>query len=49
MTTSDRAAVLEFFKDYEQVTEVLQRLSEKVTAAGVDVPGVTVTKETRAA
>lgn len=49
VTIADRAAVLAFFAEYEQITEVLQKLAEKVTAAGVTVPGVTVTEEQRAA
>jgi hypothetical protein len=49
ITISDRAALLTFFAEYEQITEVLQKLAEKVTAAGVTVPGVTVTEEQRAA
>jgi hypothetical protein len=49
VTISDRAAVLAFFAENELVTEVLQKLAEKVTAAGVTVPGVTVTEEQRAA
>lgn len=49
ITISDRAALLAFFAANEQITEVLQRLAEKATAAGVAVPGVTVTEEQRAA
>lgn len=49
VTIQDRSAVLAFFANYDQVTEVLQKLAEKVTAAGVTVPGVTVTEEQRAA
>lgn len=49
VTISDRAALLSFFSANEQITEVLQRLAEKATAAGVTVPGVTVTEEQRAA
>ncbi|MCK1465808.1 hypothetical protein IVB34_47880 [Bradyrhizobium sp. 2] len=49
VTIADRAAVLAFFADNDQVTEVLQKLAEKVTAAGVTVPGVTITEEQRAA
>lgn len=49
VTITDRAALLAFFANNEQVTEVLQKLAEKVTAAGVTVPGVTVTEEQRAA
>ncbi len=49
VTIADRGALLAFFADNEQITEVLQRLAEKATAAGVKVPGVTVTEEQRAA
>lgn len=49
VTISDRAALLTFFSANEQITEVLQRLAEKATAAGVNVPGVTVNEEQRAA
>lgn len=49
VTISDRAAVLAFFAENELVTEVLQKLAEKVTAAGVTVPGATITEEQRAA
>lgn len=49
ITISDRAALLAFFAANEQITEVLQKLAEKATAAGVAVPGVTVTEEQRAA
>jgi hypothetical protein len=49
VTITDRAALLTFFAEYEQVTEVLQKLAEKVTAAGVTVPGITITEEQRAA
>lgn len=45
----DRAAVLAFFAENEQITEVLQKLAEKVTAAGAAVPGVSVSEEQRAA
>jgi hypothetical protein len=49
VTISDREALLTFFADNDQVTELLQKLAEKATAAGVKVPGVTVTEEMRAA
>lgn len=49
ITISDRAAVLAFFAANEQITEVLQKLAEKATAAGVTVPGITITEEQRAA
>lgn len=49
VTITDRKAVLEFFAENPQITEVLQRLAEKVTAAGATVPGITVTEEQRAA
>jgi hypothetical protein len=35
----DRAKVLEFFKDNEQVTALLKTLAERAVRAGVDVPG----------
>lgn len=49
VTITDRAAVLAFFAENPLITEVLQKLAEKVTAAGATVPGVTVTEEQRAA
>jgi hypothetical protein len=49
VTITDRKAVLEFFAENPLITEVLQKLAEKVTAAGATVPGVTVTEDQRAA
>jgi hypothetical protein len=49
VTITDRAAVLKFFEANPIITEALQKLAEKVTAAGAEVPGVTVTEEQRAA
>lgn len=49
VTITDRDALLAFFSGNEQITEVLQKLAEKATAAGVKVPGVNVTEEMRAA
>ena len=49
LTIKDRDAVLKFFESNEAITDVLQKLAEKVTAVGVDVPGVTVSEEQRAA
>ena len=49
VTITDRAAVLAFWANNQQITEVLQKISEKAIAAGVTVPGVTVTEEQRAA
>jgi len=49
ITITDRDALLTFFAGNGQITEVLQKLAEKATAAGVKVPGVTVTEEQRAA
>jgi nucleotide-binding universal stress UspA family protein len=49
ITITDRAAVLKFFENNEAITDTLQKLAEKVTAVGVNVPGVTVTEEQRAA
>jgi hypothetical protein len=46
---ADRAAVLAFFADNQMISDVLQQLAEKATRAGVNVPGVTVTEEQRAA
>ena len=48
VTITDRAAVLKFFESNPLITETLQRLAEKVTAAGADVPGITITEEQRA-
>lgn len=49
VTITDRAAVLAFFADNPIITEALQKMAEKATAAGVTVPGVTVTEEQKAA
>lgn len=49
VTITDRAAVLAFFADNPVITDALQKMAEKATAAGVTVPGVTVTEEQRAA
>jgi hypothetical protein len=49
VTITDRAAVLAFFADNPIITEALQKMAEKATAAGVTVPGVAVTEEQRAA
>lgn len=49
VTITDRAAVLAFFADNPLITEALQKMAEKATAAGVNVPGVTITEEQRAA
>lgn len=37
------------FADNPLITEALQKMAEKATAAGVTVPGITVTEEQRAA
>lgn len=49
VTITDRAALLAFFAENPIITEALQKMAEKATAAGVNVPGVTVTEEQRAA
>jgi hypothetical protein len=49
VTITDRKAVLAFFEDNPIITEALQKMAERATAAGVNVPGVTVTEEQRAA
>ena len=49
VTIVDRKAVLDFFADNPIITEALQKMAEKATAAGVVVPGVAVTEEQRAA
>lgn len=49
VTITDRAAVLKFFENNPLITEALQKMAEKVVAAGAEVPGVTVTEEQRAA
>lgn len=49
ITITDRSAVLAFFAENEQITEVLQRLAEKAATAGVTVPGITISEEQRAA
>lgn len=49
VTINDRAQVLAFFAGSERVTALLQELAEKATAAGVSVPGVSVSNEEIAA
>jgi hypothetical protein len=49
VTITDRSALLAFFADNPIITEALQKMAERATAAGVNVPGVTVTEEQRAA
>jgi hypothetical protein len=49
VTITDRAALLAFFAENPIITDALQKMAEKATAAGVNVPGVTVTEEQRAA
>lgn len=49
VTITDRAALLAFFAENPLITEALQRMAERATAAGVTVPGVTVTEDQRAA
>jgi hypothetical protein len=49
VTINDRAQVLAFFAGSERVTALLQELAEKAAAAGVSVPGITVTDEEVAA
>lgn len=49
VTITDRDALLAFFKDHQLVTDLLQQMAQRAVAAGVTVPGVTVTEEQRAA
>lgn len=49
VTIADRAEVLRYFGHTQAVTDVLQKLAEKAIAAGVNVPGVTVSEEKVAA
>jgi hypothetical protein len=49
VTIEDRAAVLAFFADRKELTELLQTLAERAVKAGVEVPGTKVTEEKRAA
>ncbi|WP_024338007.1 hypothetical protein [Bradyrhizobium japonicum] len=49
VTITDRPALLAFFADNPLITEALQKMAEKAVAAGVNVPGVAVTEEQRAA
>lgn len=49
VTITDRAALLKFFEGNEQITDLLQTLAQRAVAAGVSVPGVSVTEEQRAA
>lgn len=45
VTISDRAALLEHFKDSEAITAVLQDLAQRSVNGGFNPPGVTVTEE----
>ena len=45
----DRDAVLAFFKDNQQITDLLQTMAQRAVGAGVTVPGVKVVEEQRAA
>jgi hypothetical protein len=49
VTITDRDAVLAFFKDREEITALLQSMAEKAVKAGITVPGITVTNDTKAA
>lgn len=49
VTITDRPALLAFFAENPLITEALQKMAERAIAAGVTVPGVTVTEEQRAA
>lgn len=49
ITIEDRAAVLAYFADRPEVTELLQTLAERAVRAGIVVPGVKSDKESKAA
>jgi hypothetical protein len=46
---TDRAALLEYFKDRQEITEALQDMAEKAVKAGITPPGVEVQKDQVAA
>lgn len=49
VTIEDRAAVLEFFKDRQELSELLQDMADKAVKAGFTVPGTKVSKDQDAA
>lgn len=49
VTIEDRAKVLEFFKDRQELADLLQELAEKAVKAGFAVPGTKVSKDQDAA
>lgn len=49
VTIEDRAAVIAFFQDRQEMTDLLQSLAEKAVKAGFDVPGTKVSKDHDAA
>lgn len=49
VTIEDRAAVLEFFKDRAELTDLLQSMANTAVKAGFTVPGTKVSKEQDAA
>ena len=48
ITIEDRAAVLAFFNDRQELTDLLQTMAEKAVRAGITVPGVKADKDSRA-
>jgi hypothetical protein len=49
VTIEDRAAVLTFFHDRQEITDLLQSMAEKAVRAGITVPGTKVEKDAQAA
>jgi len=48
VTIAERAAVLGYFADCEEITALLQTMAERGVRAGVTVPGVTVAHDSSA-
>lgn len=49
ITITDRAKLLEYFIDRQEITDALQIMAEKAVAAGVTPPGISVSKDSKAA
>lgn len=49
VTIEDRAALLAFFNDRQELTDLLQSMAEKAVRAGITVPGVKIEKDSQAA
>lgn len=49
VTITDRAKLLEYFADRQEITDALQTMAEKAVKAGVTPPGVSIEKDSKAA